>query len=353
MKFSRLTKVLFAAMAMVIVSSCDVHEFPDPPQYRPHVLKLSYDTDFPVWNNDYSLKGGVVSKGEVHTKSVMKSGMIRYVIRTYPLNRKNRSANDYVQEFVFAKDIYEGYNSEFVLELLPGEWRIMVWSDLMRDSDDEPFYDYTDFDRIKLVGKEHRGNTDYRDAFRGYADLVLKPLTMEGEPGLTEVQMERPLAKFEFLTTDLKDFIINEQTKADKLQAETKGGEGTKASIDLNDYNIVIRYSGFMPNTFSMAGDKAVDSETGASFRSSITRISDTEASIGFDYVFVNHKQTAVSVQVGLYNKAGEQISLSNPIEVPLKRNHHTLLKGTFLTLKASGGLAIDPEFDGDHNIIL
>ena len=80
--------------------------------------------------------------------------------------------------------------------------------------------------------------------------------------------------------------------------------------------------------------------------------VSDSEAQIGFDYVFVNDNQSAVTVQIGVYDGAGEQLSLTEPIEVPLKRSHHTILKGEFLMSDASGGVAINPDYEGNHNIV-
>ena len=43
---------------------------------------------------------------------------------------------------------------------------------------------------------------------------------------------------------------------------------------------------------------------------------------------------------------------MSEPIEVPLQRNRHTVIRGMFLMSEASGGVSINPEFDGDYNLI-
>jgi hypothetical protein len=81
--------------------------------------------------------------------------------------------------------------------------------------------------------------------------------------------------------------------------------------------------------------------------------LNDNEASIAFDYVFVNGKESAVTVQIGIYNKDNEQLAMSNPINVPLQRNCNTILKGSFLVQQASGGITIIPDFDGEHNFII
>ncbi len=354
MKMRRFIASLAAILTLALLeNSCDVHEFPQVPESRPHVIRFKHETDLPIWNLDYTLQGGVTSKGEVLTKSVMKDGQMRYIIRTYNKDTKARSMYNHIQEFVFTRDIEDGYDCEFEVDIIPGEYQIMVWADMTEFNGVTPYYNTEDFAGITLLGK-HVGTTDYKDAFRGYADVAIESSINDIEPDTTDVAMERPLAKFEFLSTDLKEFIANEQTKADiKSKFESKGEDVKSTKVTLNDYNVVFHYPGFMPNKFSMFTDKAVDSATGISFPSSITQVNDDVASVGFDYIFVNHKQASVSVQIGIYNKEGVQLSLSNPIEVPLKRSYHSILKGTFLTQRTSGGITINPDFDGDYNITI
>ena len=67
----------------------------------------------------------------------------------------------------------------------------------------------------------------------------------------------------------------------------------------------------------------------------------------------LGYSQSAVTVQIGIYDKEGTQLSLTDPIEVPLKRSNHTIMTGMFLMSQASGGVSINPDFDGDHNLII
>ncbi len=347
----RLVKYIMAAMVTLLLSfSCDVHEFPEVPETFTHHLKLRYETDLPIWNLDYSVQQGVTSKGEVLTRSVMETGHMRYVIRTYPMNSKSRSADGCVQEFVFTRDIAEGYDAEFAVDLMPGEYKIMVWSDLVESHSDEPFYDCSDFTGVTLLG-EHCGSTDYRDAFRGCADIILASSVVEAVPGMTEILMERPLAKFEFISDDFDDFITKETQAAAKSGADESNTNPDSKVIDISDYRVEVIYPQFMPNTFHMFNDCPCDAATGVRFESRISRLNDKEASMGFDYVFVNGKDAMVTVQLAIYNRDGERISLTNPVNVPLKRSRHTVLKGSFLMQNASGGVGINPDFDGEFNV--
>lgn len=261
---------------------------------------------------------------------------------------------DYVQEFVFTKDIAEGYDHEVTLDVLPGNYNVMVWSDLVKTSGDTHFHNADNFAEIMLQG-DHKGNTNHRDAFRGTNNISLVADIMERLPDTLNVAMQRPLAKFEFVTNDVEEFIDKESvrvaSKANGNKSASADDTPTRA-VNIEDYKVVFYYVGFMPHAYSMYTDKPVDSSTGVMFESTLKKLSDSEASMGFDYVFVNGKKSAVTVQIGIYDNEGTQLSLTEPIEVPLKRSHHTIMTGMFLMSEASGGVTINPDFDGDHNLI-
>ncbi len=334
------------------MASCDVHEFPDFPERVAFHLRLNYETDMTEWKHFYDGEN-MIEEGLGETYDNRRAyGNIRYVVRAYPLADKQRISQDYTQEFVFTKDIAEGYNHEVTLDLVPGDYNIMVWSDIVQHGGDTYFHDKSNFAEITLQG-EHQGNNDYRDAFRGSDNITLIADIIERAPDTLNIAMQRPLAKYEFVTTDLTEFINKEQTRADaKSKAQSRGGEDIGTKVNIEDYRVVFYYVGFMPNAYSMFTDKPVDSATGVLFESTLNSLSETEASVGFDYVFVNGTESAVTVQIGIYDNEGTQLSLTEPIKVPLKRSHHTIMRGMFLMSEASGGVSIDPEFDGDYNLV-
>jgi hypothetical protein len=185
-----------------------------------------------------------------------------------------------------------------------------------------------------MLQGEHRGNCDHRDAFCGQNTILLSLNSANQINRTIDIRMKRPLAKFEIVANDLLEFI------------------GTKGS-DINLYKVKIQYIGFVPNTYSLFADRPVASTTGVMFESTLTKLTEAEVSMGFDYVFVSDKGTTVTVRIGLYDKKDQPISFSNPITIPIKPDHHTLLTGRFLMMNASNEIDIDPNFGGDYNIIL
>ncbi len=347
MKTLRIIQATLAAL--LLFPSCDVHEFPDVPDGRLVFIRLRYETDMTEWNHVYD-EYNVVEDGVGETcESVVAHGYMRYVIRAYPKMSKLRTSH--AHEFVLFRDVSQGYDCDFTLSLSPDDYDITVWSDLVLHDGDGRFHDVSNFAEILLQCDEYEGNTDYRDSFRGYSEVSLPSGIVEHEPDTLNISMERPLAKYEFITNDLEEFVRKELALLAK-DAETRG-EQPPTKLDTDKYKVVFSYSGYLPNTYNIHSDRPVDSAMGVMFESELGVLDEHEATMGFDYVFVNGHDSEVSVRIGLYDDSDRQVALTDPINVPLRRSHHTVIRGSFLMQQASGGIVVNPEFDGNHNIVI
>ena len=67
--------------------------------------------------------------------------------------------------------------------------------------------------------------------------------------------------------------------------------------------------------------------------------------------MFVNGTESTVQVALDVRDAAGEVIASIPPIDVPLTRSRYTTVRGPFLTTEATGGVGIDPGFDGEWNV--
>lgn len=339
---------------ILLLTSCDVHEWPEFPDRASLHLNLNYETDMTEWFHVYKNKSvNELYIGDTYDNH-QSNGKIRYIIRAYPITKDQHISQNFTQEFVFTKDISEGYNHSVTIDLKPGNYNIMVWSDLLEEGRDSCFYDAKNFAEIMLTGK-HIGSNNYRDAFRGTNNLVLSANIIDNAVDTLNIKMQRPLAKFEFRSNDVKEFIYKEVMRlAEKANSMStaRNDEINISAINMKDYKVVFYYVGFMANGYSLFTDKRIDCNTGVKFESSITKLNDNEASIGFDYIFANDKVSTVTVRVGIYDNEGVELSMTEPIDIPVKRNYHTILTGNYLTSKASGGIAINPDFEDDYNII-
>ncbi len=329
---------LIIYMPLMWLAGCNVHEWPDEAPLVPLYVDLVHETEWDTLNVPFSR---AAAAGDYN---------IRYSIRAFALDEMGNYSRVATREFVFTRRLGEELDNRFFLELPAGSYRLTAWTDYTVADTLDTHYNTSGFHEIMLQG-QHEGNNDMRDGFRGAEDILLETGVMELIPDTVVLDMQRPMGKFEFVCTDLQDFI-------DKEVRELKQNSPTPDEIDasdihLEDYRIVFYYAGFMPNTFNALTDKAIDSSTGVQFTSSLSPFSETEASLGFDYVFVNSDESSVIVNLGVFNKEGKQLAMLTNVNVPLKRDQHTILRGKFLMANSDGGVSINPDFDGEHNIVI
>ena len=341
------------ACALLCITSCAVHEWPEPSP-ADVIVNLDFDTQLPQYK--------VLNEEGTRASHDGRDYDIRYTIAAYRLLQDGSYAEEPFLLKVFSKDEIEELNASFRFSIDEGSYRFYVWTDfVLAGTQSDYFYNTTNFRRISLQGT-HEGNNDFRDAFSGSADLKVIRRGSKETPSTVTVQMRRPLAKFEFITTDLQEFITKtieamirkEEAEAAAKAGETKSDGDTKTPVvDLEKYTVVFFYSGYMPNAYNMMEGKPCDSATGVKFSSAISAIDNHDARLGFDYVFVNGEESSVMVTVALYDEEGTQLSISRQIEVPIKRSMLTTVRGSFLMQNTGGGVAIDPGFEDEFNIYI
>jgi len=341
---------LFPAACMVAalqLVSCDrlVHEYPDdslvPVQIQ---LELKYDTARPLYGEvTYTTRSEEMKAGT-------RAGSPRYIINVYRSDDGQTFGRD-----VYRQQILTGYPGDgtgldrtVTLSIEPGTYRFMVWTDYGMH------YDASDFGNICFSG-DYEGNTELRDAFCGTADATIEPLEGAGRmvsavsSRTVTVQSERPLAKFNFITTDLDGFLTKVRSMIDTKDADA--ADGDSRSVDLSDFSVKFRYTGFCPVSFNMFSDNPSDASGGITFNGYIRSISEAEAELGFDYVFVNGHESSIPVMLEVYSGAGVLMASTRTEEVPIVRSRLTTVRGEFLSSVASGAVGIDPDYDGEYNM--
>lgn len=341
MRSSAIYSNIMLVAVMLFAWSCDVHEWPSPSDSVPLHISLDCQTDMIQWHHSYH-KGRVSEVGVDDTMpSERNSGEIRYIVRAFATENRRAANSEAVAEFVFTKDMANGYHHEATISLPPGNYNLAIWSDMTASREDSRYYNADDFSFISLAG-DHRSCDDYRDAFCGRASVSLVADIYDRNPDTLDITLMRPLAKFEFVTSDIAEFT-------EKL---IKGANATR-TINSEDYEVRLYYVGYAPTSYNLFTDSPANAITNLFFTSSLALLNEREASLGFDYIFTYDYDTKIAVQVGVYNQQGKQLSLSEVVNVPLRRSHHTIIRGDFLFSDASGGVTIDPGFNGDHNIVI
>lgn len=366
MKFA--AGVLFMSLSGTMLTSCDVHQFPeaslpdtpvtptppeDPAETSIMKLRLVYSPDLYIWEHTYDTQTGKITEqnpsldlfpdypGTSDKYSNVIDGAVMEIHVKVVDNRSNEVA---YETYYKTADEETGYDTEVSLELESGkDYTVTAWSHLLENDAAFPFYDASDFNSVKLVEERFAGNTDYRDGYRGKVTVTAAEL----DNVTKDVPMSRPMAKFEFVTTDLSEFL--------EIEAARRGASTRSIS---EDYIVVISYPAYYPDSYSAYDDRLENANGGYNFTSVISTevniTGENEASLGFDYVLVNNiDDAAVQAQLAVYDKDGNKVASTSMLTIPLRRDHHTVLRGTFLTTNGGGGIGIDPGFDGDHNITI
>ena len=134
----------------ILLFGCDVHEFPATPEHVKLHLDLHYETKMAQWDHLYDGKS-VIEAGLGEPKNVYcEEGLIRYVVRAAPVSDTKGTVMDKASEFMFVKEVAGEYDTEVTIDVLPGEYNIMVWSDLVQKEGNDHFHDAGNFAEIRL-----------------------------------------------------------------------------------------------------------------------------------------------------------------------------------------------------------
>ena len=333
--------LLVLLASVFALTGCDVHEFPDIPGKVPFTLHLDCTTELPIYQEiNYTTRSG--KQATEHD--------IRYIINIYRSDDGENFTRQADTTIVYTRHLDEEKDHSIQLNLNQGFYNFIVWSDHVdKGTSGDKYYNTSNFAEIAYPDREnYEGNNDFQDAFRGTVQaVVLYNQYSDGSIVAQEasVQLERPLAKFKFISTDLEEFV------GQVLENAASKGKTASRTINPDDYRVVFRYTGFMPCSFNMFTNKPNDSWTGVSFDGKMIPLDEHEIELGFDYVFVNGAESKTNVAVEVYDKDGELLSSTNTVEVTLVRSKLTIVRGNFITSKATGSVGINPDYNGDFNI--
>lgn len=332
-----------------VLSTACVHEWPhnggEPRRVHLKVIHHSEWTETTI-ETSRAVNDDDRAAGDDRAASPEKS--VRYHFQVF--RSGNNGSRDHETEFI--RYDTERPDFETDIELPPGDYTLYAWSDMAHLSTGKSmFFDTGDFSYIGYT-EPYNGNNDDRDVFRGQTSIHVGQTLDADYHAEATLEMERPLARYEFISTDLEDFLALETTRALLNTARgTQPSDAPALAPKLHQYRVKMIYTGYMPHVFNNITNKPIDSRTGMSYDASITILNDKEARLGFDHVMVNGHESSVAVGMELYDPDGKLIGSVGTINVPTARSRNTIVRGKFLTSRTSGGVAINPDFDGEYNI--
>ena len=220
-------------------------------------------------------------------------------------------------------------------KLESGSYSMAVWADYVMEKD-IAFYTAESLKKVKVITDPYRANSDAKDA----AYLYIEDIAAQGRPIALTAQLNRPLAKYELVATDVERYLA----KKDELGLPS-----------LDELQVKVNYLGFFPVGFNAVTGKPNDAVASVvNYGSAVdtAKVSDGTLPLGSDWVMVNGDETFVEVELLITDSKGRMVSRVPRVRIDYRRNCLTTVKGRFLTAGIQeGGVHIDTEWEGDFEV--
>lgn len=239
------------------------------------------------------------------------------------------------------------------LALHAARYHVVAWMDYVDDgSMEDKYYKVNSLSSICVPDPgEYIGSEEHKAAYIGRQEFDLRGYGDRwNETVACSMTLQRPMAKIQFITTDTDKFL-------DDLAAKRARENGTATPSDdiqdLSSLRVTVDYDCYFPSSFNVYTDKPNDSRLGMSFSCHMTPLTDSEAHLASDYIFVNGSESAVIVRLTIRDSEGNLLNEVGGLNVPIVRGKLTVVRDDFLTKKYSPGIGIDPGFDGEIDIVI
>lgn len=240
------------------------------------------------------------------------------------------------------------------LALHAARYQIVAWMDYVDNgSTADKYYNVNSLSSISVPeAGNYIGDEDHKDTYVAQQEIDLKNYRDRwNETVDATVTLQRPMAKIEFITTDIDKFLDN--LAAQRMKTGSIAENLFTRNPDLSTIQVQVEYAGYFPSGFNAYTNKPNDARTDMSFGCFMRPLSDKEAHLAGDYIFVNGSESAVTVNLTLRDGEGNLLNRVEGINVPIVRGKLTVIRDEFLTRSYAPGIGIDPGFDGEINVII
>ncbi len=336
----RYLNILYAIFAAAALTACNVVlEYPDPDVEPVDPTLVNLDVSIEVSISSYLEFQLYATDSETKSESE-NNYYLRTIIELY--DQDDMTLPMITETLYTPYSEIEDFNIVFAEDLKAKEYTLAVWCDIVEQSGSSDFFFYTGstLSQIKYIDP-YQGNTELKSAFSDVVEIDLTPY-QDRWYGTYEcvVELERPQAMFEIISTDLEKFL-DEQ------------GNSLDDDTDFNNYTVKVSYDGYMPYGYNALTEKPNEAQQGISYMTNLEILSATEARLAFDQVFVNHTESGVNVSLVVYDENGEIVAEVGSQAITINRNMNTVVMGEFLTSDYVPGIGIDPSFDGEYNVTI
>ena len=340
--------IYIAHLLVLVLTGCDktVLEFPENEGVDPTLVNANLSLAIDPKIEPYEQTGR--SEGEV-----IDAYDVRWIVEVFRDEIGGELAERGVLGCEPAADGHHTIHTSLALHA--ARYHVVAWMDYVDNgSVDDKYYTIPSLSSISVpAAGNYIGDEDHKDTYVARQEIDLKDHRDRwNETVDVTVTLQRPMAKIEFIATDIDKFL-------DELAARHSEITGSVAddllsqTPDLSTIRVQVDYAGYFPSGFNAYTNKPNDARTGMWFECNMTPLTNKEAHLASDYIFVNGSESAVKVDLTIRDSEGNLLNRIEGIDVPIVRGKLTTIRDEFLTRDYAPGIGIDPGFDGDINITI
>lgn len=225
------------------------------------------------------------------------------------------------------------------LQAAAGDYDLHLWTDYTRTDapQTDTWYHTESLKAVTINTDPYTANTDAKDA----ACFMQKGISLAETGTEMKVQLQRPLAKYRLIATDVEAYRKLTEMNREKYPLP-------------EELTVKIQYEGFLPSSFDVTQGKPNNAVDGNKiiYSQSLPAIAneDEKVPLSSDWVLVNGAETSVTATVCVTDKDGKTISKTEGVKIIVRRGLLTIASGKFLTAgNMSGGIIVDTEWNGEN----
>jgi len=339
LKYMRLSFYTLLCSALLAVSCDSVHEFPNENSYNPYLVNVELSIDI-----DMNMESDTIF--QTYSEILASNYDIRYIVDIYEADPNLiTGVSKRVKRIVKTENsiIHNGiYQVEENLLLPAKHYKIIAWVDFItKGTKSDKYYNTDDLQTISIISQQggNKGYNTTKDAFAGNFDMDLSIYQNQRFIQCdVVVPVKRPFAVYRIITTDIEKYLAYHSETSYSSVAPTKTTLLYNLFFPMG-YNAFL----FLPDNF----------KTNIRYTHDVTEIlPQKEAILASDIVFVEDN-TFYSTSFEIASASNVRINTINGLNINLKRNKLTIIRGEFLTKDFGGGsIGIDDGFDGSEIII-
>lgn len=356
--------IAFLCGTMLVMAACDatIHEYPhqgkalviivpyvdrNPPLYYKEVV---YDKD---WNRTVKDLEEIPAPHYV-PGSEYKMRVILEVYKGTDYNSRAVGSGQYTpverRELRMDKDALPPQDS-INMHLPDGDYYVLAWADYVNKSgSNKHIYNADTLQSVKSNIRNYPKDTDHRSTAAGKQSFAIDfDLGPEGYP-IMQTDRKKPVLSRKI------PVMLNRPSGRYRVIA-SDFGEFTKEGGTLEGATVKVIYKRYVSVGYNVATGQPNLFISTYSFNTSPVQTSTGEegcVSMFGDYLFCNpDKEDTVIADFYFYDSEGNEISHCENIEIPLKQNRETIVKGYFLTKKIGNDnkISIDENFEGEYTV--